>query len=133
MFGKIKKNAEKDCFAMISIGLTGWGDHESLYSDKQAAKQKAAYVQSSFFSVVEVDSSFYAMQPTRNYHKWIEETPADFFSFVVKAYQGMTGHMRGDIPFTDAEEMFTVFKQSIVPLQEAGKTTHGVISIPALV
>ena len=104
---------------MISIGLTGWGDHESLYSDKQAAKQKLR-TYSRHFSVVEVDSSFYAMQPTRNYHKWIEETPADF-SFVVKAYQGMTGHMRGDIPFTDAEEMFTVFKQSIVPLQEAGK------------
>ena len=38
------------------------------------------------------------MQPERNYTKWAMETPKDF-SFIVKAYQGMTGHMKGEIPF----------------------------------
>jgi uncharacterized protein YecE (DUF72 family) len=104
---------------MILIGLTGWGDHDSLYPDKQASKNKLQ-TYSRHFPIVEIDSSFYAMQPARNYLKWIEETP-DHFSFVVKAYQGMTGHMRGEIPFESADEMFETFKQSIQLLIEAGK------------
>jgi uncharacterized protein YecE (DUF72 family) len=104
---------------MIQIGLTGWGDHDSLYPDKQASKHKLQ-IYSTHFPIVEVDSSFYAMQPIRNYKKWIEETPSDF-SFIVKAYQGMTGHMRSDHPYSSLDEMFDVFKQSIQPLQEAGK------------
>ncbi|MCP8968696.1 DUF72 domain-containing protein [Ectobacillus ponti] len=104
---------------MISVGVTGWGDHESLYPDKQSQRQKLpAY--SRHFSIVELDSSFYAIQSLKNYQKWREETPADF-SFVVKAYQGMTGHLRGDLPFPNVDAMFEAFLQSIEPLRAAGK------------
>ncbi|WLD92704.1 DUF72 domain-containing protein [Alkalihalobacillus sp. AL-G] len=104
---------------MIEIGLTGWGDHDSIYPpDIRPSEKLQTY--SSFFPTVEIDSSFYAVQPIRNYEKWARETP-DRFSFVVKAYQGMTGHSRGDIPFTSVEEMFHLFKESIQPLQEANK------------
>ena len=48
------------------------------------------------------------------------ETPKDF-SFIVKAYQGMTGRMKGEIPFSTFDEMFDVYKQSILPLIEANK------------
>lgn len=47
----------------------------------------------SHFPVVEVDASFYAVQPAHNTSKWVNETPENF-RFVVKAYQGMTGHQR---------------------------------------
>ncbi|MFX3622975.1 MAG: DUF72 domain-containing protein [Ectobacillus sp.] len=104
---------------MILVGLTGWGDHDSLYPDKQAKKNKLL-TYSRHFPIVEIDSSFYAIQPIRNYNKWIAETP-DHFSFVVKAYQGMTGHMRGNLPFESPEEMFAAFQASIAPLLEAGK------------
>jgi uncharacterized protein YecE (DUF72 family) len=104
---------------MIVIGLTGWGDHDSIYLDKHRSKHKL-HVYSRQFPIVEVDSSFYAMQPARNYNRWIAETP-DNFSFVVKAYQGMTGHMRGEIPFNTPDEMFHVFKESIQPIVEANK------------
>ncbi|PFK46484.1 hypothetical protein COI93_04665 [Bacillus cereus] len=104
---------------MISIGLTGWGDHDSLYTNSYENRNKLR-TYSEYFPIVEVDSSFYAMQPVRNYVKWAGETPKEF-SFVVKAYQGMTGHMQGEIPFSNVEEMFEIFKQSIVPLQEAQK------------
>ena len=43
------------------------------------------------------------------------------FFFIVKAYQGMTGHMKGEIPFSTFDEMFDVYKRSILPLIEAGK------------
>lgn len=104
---------------MIEIGLTGWGDHDSLYRDLTSSKGKLqAY--SGHFPIVEIDSSFYAIQSERNYKKWIEETPEPF-SFVVKAYRGMTGHMRGTIPFTNVDEMFDTFVESIAPLVESGK------------
>ncbi|WP_166244182.1 DUF72 domain-containing protein [Paenibacillus turpanensis] len=104
---------------MIWIGLAGWGDHPELYTDREAAKHKLASY-GAHFPVVEVDTSFYAIQPERNYAKWAEETP-EGFRFVVKAYQGMTGHARGGTPYADDEEMFRAFRESIQPLQQAGK------------
>jgi uncharacterized protein YecE (DUF72 family) len=104
---------------MILIGLTGWGDHDDLYIDKIPSRDKLK-VYSSHFPIVEVDSSFYAVQPVKNYVKWVEETP-ERFGFIVKAYQGMTGHLRGDNPFTSMGEMFDAFIKSIQPVIEAGK------------
>ena len=104
---------------MLFIGVTGWGDHDSLYINPYENRNKLR-TYSEYFPIVEVDSSFYAMQPARNYTKWAMETPKDF-SFIVKAYQGMTGHMKGEIPFSTFDEMFDVYKQSILPLIEAGK------------
>ncbi|RSL30352.1 DUF72 domain-containing protein [Salibacterium salarium] len=104
---------------MIHVGLTGWGDHDILYppGTKQSEKLQAY---SSHFPVVEVDTAFYAVQPAKNYHKWMRETP-DRFSFIVKAYQGITGHERGEIPFESKNEMFSAYAESLKPLQEAGK------------
>ncbi|KZE67746.1 hypothetical protein AWM68_18430 [Fictibacillus phosphorivorans] len=104
---------------MIKIGVTGWGDHDSLYPDGTPARDKLA-VYSGHFPVVEVDSSFYAVQPVKNYEKWVAATPKDF-SFVVKAYQGMTGHSRGKLPFESVKEMFEAFVISMQPVIEAGK------------
>ncbi|MDM5315328.1 DUF72 domain-containing protein [Fictibacillus sp. b24] len=104
---------------MIKIGVTGWGDHDSLYPDGTPARDKLA-VYSGHFPVVEVDSSFYAVQPVKNYEKWVTATPKDF-SFVVKAYQGMTGHSRGKLPFESVKEMFEAFVLSIQPVISSGK------------
>ncbi|MGE7872027.1 DUF72 domain-containing protein [Bacillus paramycoides] len=104
---------------MLYIGVTGWGDHDSLYINPYENRNKLR-TYSGNFPIVEVDSSFYAIQPARNYTKWAMETPKDF-SFIVKAYQGMTGHMKGEIPFSTFEEMFDVYKQSILPLKDANK------------
>ncbi|GAB7386279.1 DUF72 domain-containing protein [Bacillaceae bacterium] len=104
---------------MITIGLTGWGDHESLYPSGTKSQEKLS-IYSSHFPVVELDASFYAIQPVKNYLKWVKETP-ETFQFVVKAYQGMTGHARGRIPFQSLNEMFAAFKESVQPLLEAGK------------
>ncbi|MCQ6267969.1 DUF72 domain-containing protein [Fictibacillus sp. WQ 8-8] len=104
---------------MILIGVTGWGDHQSLYPEGTKSTEKLK-LYSGFFPVVEVDSSFYAIQPLKNYQKWIKDTP-DRFSFIIKAYQGMTGHSRGKIPFESTKEMFDLFKASIQPVIESGK------------
>jgi len=105
---------------MILIGLTGWGDHDDLYQFAVNPRDKLK-IYSSHFPIVEVDSSFYAIQSSQNYLRWAKETP-ESFQFVVKAFQGMTGHTRGDISrYSNAKEMFQLFIQSIQPLIEAKK------------
>lgn len=104
---------------MLLIGLTGWGDHDLLYPPKIKSTDKLA-VYSRYFPVVEVDSSFYAVQPKERFARWVDETP-DEFSMVVKAYQGMTGHLRGKPYFTDEDAMYDAFCDSLEPVIAAGK------------
>jgi uncharacterized protein YecE (DUF72 family) len=113
---------------MIYVGLTGWGDHDSIYPSGISAKDKLqAYA--AHFPTVEVDAYFYAIQPRQNVEKWIRETPKSF-QFIVKAYQGMTGHERGEIPYKNKEEMFSAFLTSIEPFIEAGKLAMVLFQFP---
>src|SRR5690606_25033525 len=68
-------------------------------------------------------------QPIKNALKWVNETP-DQFRFVVKAYQGMTGHQRTDIPFETKAEMFQAFKESLEPYQQANKLAMVLFQFP---
>ncbi|WP_141432500.1 DUF72 domain-containing protein [Bacillus sp. 03113] len=113
---------------MILIGLTGWGDHDRLYGSDVTPRGKLnAYA--GFFPTVEVDASFYAIQPIRHSLRWVEETP-DTFQFIVKAYQGMTGHERGEIPFKDKREMFIAFKESLIPYINKNKLAMVLFQFP---
>lgn len=113
---------------MIKIGLTGFGDHEELYGKIKPADRLPTY--SGHFSIVEIDSSFYAVQPVKNYARWVEQTP-DGFRFIIKAYQGMTGHLRGKKNYYDSsEEMFRAFHSSIQPVIESGKLAMTLFQFP---
>ncbi|MBD7969779.1 DUF72 domain-containing protein [Paenibacillus gallinarum] len=113
---------------MIHIGLTGWGDHDDLYLPGTKSKDKLAEY-SAHFPIVEVDSSFYAVQPADRMAKWAEDTP-EHFSFIVKAYQGMTGHLRGKPYFTDTESMYAAFNESLKPMIECGKLKAVLFQFP---
>ncbi|OXM83552.1 DUF72 domain-containing protein [Paenibacillus rigui] len=113
---------------MIRIGLAGWGDHDDLYMNGVPQRDKLrAYSQ--HFNVVEVDSSFYAVPAPATFERWVRETPDDF-QFVVKAYQGMTGHLRGRSPFADSASMFQAFRDSVQPVMEAGKLQSVLFQYP---
>lgn len=114
---------------MIYIGVTGWGDHDSLYNGQKFPPREKLKVYAGHFPIVEVDSAFYAIQPKRNATKWVNETP-DSFQFIVKAYQGMTGHMRGKIPFDNKEEMFRIFKESLEPYLEKDRLAMVLFQFP---
>jgi uncharacterized protein YecE (DUF72 family) len=103
----------------INIGVTGWGDHNSLYPDKYTNKHKLQ-TYSNHFPIVEVDSAFYAVQSENNYAKWVQETPSHF-SFVVKALGALTGHTREGTTATELDELFDRYLRSITPVREAGK------------
>ena len=113
---------------MIRIGLTGWGDHDNLYKERVSNRDKLLEY-GAHFPTVEVDASFYAVQPERNAEKWVRETPVPF-KFVVKAYQGMTGHQRGEIPFESKEEMFSAFKLSLSPYIRENKLAMVLFQFP---
>lgn len=50
---------------LIYLGLTGWRDHFDLYTpDTKSNLRLQAY--SSHFPIVELDASYYAVQPIRN-------------------------------------------------------------------
>jgi uncharacterized protein YecE (DUF72 family) len=112
---------------MIYIGVTGWGDHDSLYTNVSPRDKLKEY--GAHFPIVEVDSTFYAIQPLKNAEKWVKETPSSF-QFIVKAYQGITGHQRGEIPFENKYEMFEAFRLSLTPYLKAEKLAMVLLQFP---
>jgi uncharacterized protein YecE (DUF72 family) len=113
---------------LIYIGVTGWGDHDSLYTGQISPRDKLKEY-AGHFPTVEVDTAFYAIQPKRNALKWVNETP-EGFQFIVKAYQGMTGHLRGEIPFQNKKDMFLAFKESLEPYIEKNKLAMVLFQFP---
>lgn len=113
---------------MINIGLTGWGDHDSLYEslERQSDKLKTY---AGHFPVVELDASYYAIQPERNILKWIKETP-DRFEFVVKIHQALTLHADYKEFAESRSDLFNQFKQMIQPLKEANKLAMVLVQFP---
>jgi Uncharacterized conserved protein len=113
---------------MIVIGLTGWGDHDPLYPPGTPAKDKLkGYAR--HFAIVEMDSAFYAVQPPDRMARYAEETP-EGFGFVIKAYQGMTGHLRGKPYYENDNDMYGALRDSLTPLREAGKLTAALFQYP---
>lgn len=113
---------------MIYIGVTGWGDHDSLYMGGVAARNKLQEY-AAHFPIVEVDSSFYGIPSRQHVEKWVADTPTTF-KFVVKAYQGMTGHQRGENPYDSKEAMFTAFKHAIEPFEKSNKLAMVLFQFP---
>ncbi|RQM97885.1 DUF72 domain-containing protein [Staphylococcus warneri] len=113
---------------MINIGLTGWGDHDTLYEDL-ARKSDKLKTYASHFPIVELDASYYAIQPERNIKRWISETP-ERFQFVVKIHQALTLH--ADFrDFSDTrQELFDAFKEMLAPLQESHKLAMVLVQFP---
>ncbi|WP_096202836.1 DUF72 domain-containing protein [Bacillus sp. FJAT-45350] len=113
---------------MIYIGLAGWGDHDDLYQGSTKSNEKLI-IYSGHFPVVEIDSSFYGIQPKKNYEKWVKDTPDDF-RFVVKAFQGITGHSRGELPFKSRDVMYELFIESLEPLITSNKLAMVLCQFP---
>lgn len=113
---------------MIKIGLTGWSDHPDVYSAATSAKDKL-FDYSGHFPVVELDTSFYAIPSVANVEKWCNETP-DSFQFIMKTYQGMTGHLRDDLPYETRNDMFEAFNESAGTFQKHGKLAMVLIQFP---
>src|SRR5690348_15682209 len=96
--------------ATIRVGAASWTDHEPFYPpeyEKASMKSQRISFYAQYFSMVEVDSTFYHLQPARNFQMWADRTPDDFV-FDVKAYGELTWHHRDDngTPITPSADTF---------------------------
>jgi len=106
--------------AVIRVGTCAWSDHEEYYPSGLPQRERLTYY-ARHFPLVEVDSTFYRLQPARWFADWAARTPPDF-RFNVKAYGAMTRHHREPRPGEeDLLEVFKRFAGSVEPLREAGK------------
>lgn len=105
----------------VQVGVSGWGDHDKLYDEGTKASDKLA-MYSKHFPIVEMDNSFYAIPSPGQMNKWASVIP-EHFGFIVKAYQGMTGHARGKDKerYPSVKAMFDHMLGSIEELRSAGK------------
>jgi len=113
----------------ILIGLGGWGDHDAIYPRGLKTGDRLAHY-SKHFPMVEIDSTFYAIQSPDRMRKWMDDTPPSF-KFIVKAYQGMTGHQRGSIGIGQKrEEMYEAFIAMLQPLIEQDRLATVLFQYP---
>ena len=113
---------------MINIGLTGWGDHDTLYDDLQRKSDKLK-TYASHFPIVELDASYYAIQPERNILKWIKETP-EKFKFIVKIHQALTLHADYKEYAESRQELIDQFKLMLEPLKQENKLAMVLVQFP---
>jgi uncharacterized protein YecE (DUF72 family) len=111
--------------ATIRVGTASWTDHDPFYPpeyNKAAMKSQRIGYYARYFDLVEVDSTFYHLQPARNFQLWAERTP-EHFVFDVKAYGEMTWHQRDEQgePEPPSADTFAAFSEMLQPLRAAGK------------
>jgi uncharacterized protein YecE (DUF72 family) len=109
----------------IRVGTASWTDHEPFYPPEYSrADMKSRRIEyyARYFSVVEVDSTYYSLQPARNFALWAERTPDDFI-FDVKAYSELTWHHRDDQGKGQppSNETFARYSEMLKPVREARK------------
>jgi uncharacterized protein YecE (DUF72 family) len=145
--------------AQVYVGTAGWTDRTLttagvFYPAKTTSAEARLRYYASRFSMVEVDATYYALQPPETAVRWVERTPPDF-RFCVKAHALLTGHpsephrlptdlqdalpsalarksrvYADDLPEEVLTEVRRRFVQMVVPLAEAGKLGAVVFQMP---
>ena len=122
----------------IRVGTCNWADFTEWYPRAMKPAERIGYY-AQRFSVVEIDSTFYALMPRRNFEGWAAKTPDDFV-FDVKAYRTLTRHgaayepgvrhADADPGYDPPEDDFQKFAYQIAPLREAGKLRAVLFQFP---
>lgn len=113
---------------MIHIGLSSFGDHPQLYLPETKPSDRLADY-ASHYLLVEMDSTYYAIPRIRQVERWVKTTPVKF-KFIIKAYRGMTGHLRDDEHYKSKSEMFQAFRDMLEPYKNEGKLAFVLFQFP---
>lgn len=144
--------------AEVRIGTAGWTDptltkRGVFYpAGADSAEDRLRYY-ASRFSMVEVDSTYYALPVRQMAERWVERTP-DGFVFDVKAHALMTGHPTDphrlppalrdelggsadahrvypkDLPDALLDHVWGLFADALRPLHDAGKMGSVLMQYP---
>lgn len=146
----------------VRFGTASWTDPTLLapgvfYPDGVTSAEARLKHYARLFSMVEVDSSYYALPTPHTAELWVERTPDDF-AFDVKAFGWMTGHATDaarlprslkealpnelagrkrlyakDVPNEIRDEAWRLFAEAVRPLHEAGKLGAVFLQYPSWV
>ena len=144
--------------AEVRVGTAGWTDPTLTKSGvfypagTDTAEERLRYY-ASRFSLVEVDSTYYALPASPMAERWVERTPDDFV-FDVKAHALMTGHPTDarrlpaalreqlggsaeakriypqDLPDVMMDRVWDLFRDALRPLHAAGKLGSVLMQYP---
>lgn len=112
----------------ILCGTCAWADHHHFYPRQLKPSDRLSYY-ARYFSLVEIDSSFYRIPERVHVERWIAETPNDFV-FDLKAYRTLTGHDRGQATEAERTADLQMFTQIAETLAAAGKLGHVLFQYP---
>lgn len=110
---------------MITIGLTGWSDHDLIVTHPRKKLEEYA----SHFPFVEMDTSFYGIPSEKTIQSWLEKTPENF-QFIPKAFSAMTQHSDYMKYYSSIEEMFDTFKVRFYPMLAANRIKTFLFQFP---
>lgn len=142
----------------VRVGTAGWTDptllrKKTFYPKGVTTPEARLRHYASVFSLVEVDSTFYALPPADRAVAWVERTPEGFV-FDVKAHAFLTGHAaeaRGlgkdlvlalperlregrvkpsEVPREIRDEVTARFRHALQPLVDAGKLGRVLLQFP---
>jgi uncharacterized protein YecE (DUF72 family) len=110
--------------APILVGTCNWADHKPFYPpelERGSHQRDKLRFYSRYFSLVEIDTSFYGIPKPAVVSGWVDRTPQDF-RFNIKAFRSLTGHERENgKPRQPTAEEERDFMAALVPLRESGK------------
>jgi uncharacterized protein YecE (DUF72 family) len=137
----------------IRIGTCSFADEALVKAwypkEVKTGEQRLRYY-ADRFDTVEIDSTFYRMQPPETVAKWAERVP-DGFVFHVKAFGALTRHPvklealpedvqkkaeandRGRVEYLPRDlraEVFASFREMLEPMREAGKLGGVLLQMP---
>lgn len=103
----------------VRIGTCAWADHHRFYPKRLKPADRLSFY-AEYFSLVEVDSTYYGIPRPESVVQWVKQTPQDFV-FDVKAYRTLTQHDRCAVPIGEREADFHAFSEAVAVLAQAGK------------
>jgi uncharacterized protein YecE (DUF72 family) len=145
--------------ATILTGTCSWTDKTLIesgwYGADATTPESRLATYADRFKLVEVDSTYYSLPAEKTAELWAERTPVDF-TFDVKAFRLLTGHpaelsalpkpLRAsvpkevqdkkrlylkDLPEETSAELWSMFRQALMPLHSAGKLGVVLFQFPA--
>ncbi len=102
--------------SMILCGTCAWSDHARFYPRRLQPGDRLRFY-AKHFSVVEVDTTYYALPKQDTVRAWANAV-ADNFAFDVKAHRSMTLQDRSVPNLKDKLDVFAAFRETTAPFRE---------------